>query len=113
YVCDKINSLLRQGYQYADIAVLYRTNAQSRVLEEALLHKGVPYIIIGGTKFYDRLEIKDVLAFLRLLINRKDFVSEKRVMKLGKRRWDKFVELREQLNLEELTTLEIMDQVIQ
>lgn len=113
YVCDKIESLTRQGYQYSDIAVLYRTNAQSRVIEEALLHKGLPYIIIGGTKFYDRLEVKDVLAFLRLLMNHKDFVSEKRIMKLGKRRWDKFIELREQLNTEEFTTLEIMDRVIQ
>lgn len=112
YVCDKVNSLVRQGYNYADIAVLYRTNAQSRVIEEALLHKGIPYIIIGGTKFYDRLEIKDILAYLRLLVNKSDFVSEKRVMKLGKRRWDKYAELREQINTEEFTTLELMDRVI-
>ncbi len=113
YVCDKVISLTRQGYGNSDIAILYRTNAQSRVIEEAFLHSGIPYIIIGGTKFYDRVEVKDVLGYLRLLVNDKDFVSEKRVLKLGKRRWDKFLQLRDMIKIDDYTTLELMDEVIQ
>lgn len=113
YITNKIKTLTRQGYHNSDIAVLYRTNAQSRVIEEAFLHAGIPYILIGGTKFYERTEIKDILCYLRLLVNNKDLVSEKRVTKLGKRRLDKFQELRDELKLEEFTTLEILDQVIQ
>lgn len=113
YVCDKVISLTRQGYGNSDIAILYRTNAQSRVIEEAFLHSGIPYIIIGGTKFYDRVEVKDVLGYLRLLVNDKDFVSEKRVLKLGKRRWDKFLQLRDTIKIDDYTTLELMDEVIQ
>lgn len=113
YICDKVISLTRQGYGNSDIAILYRTNAQSRVIEEAFLHSGIPYIIIGGTKFYDRVEVKDVLGYLRLLVNDKDFVSEKRVLKLGKRRWDKFLQLRDTIKIDDYTTLELMDEVIQ
>lgn len=113
YITNKIKTLTRQGYHNSDIAVLYRTNAQSRVIEEAFLHAGIPYILIGGTKFYERAEIKDILCYLRLLVNNKDLVSEKRVTKLGKRRLDKFQELRDELNVENFTTLEILDQVIQ
>ena len=74
------------------VAVLYRTNAQSRVIEEALLHHGMPYLLIGGTRFYERKEIKDILAYLRLLSNPKDTISYKRAEKLGKGRLQKFLD---------------------
>lgn len=79
-----------KALDYSACAVLYRTNAQSRVLEEALLHSGIPYTLVRGTRFYDRREVKDVLSYLRLLANPKDSVSRKRVEKLGKRRLEKF-----------------------
>jgi DNA helicase-2/ATP-dependent DNA helicase PcrA len=75
---------------YNDIAVLYRTNAQSRVIEEAFLHYSIPYRLVGGTRFYERKEIKDVLSYLRLFINPEDTAATERVKKLGKRRWDRF-----------------------
>ncbi len=75
-----------------EVAVLYRTNAQSRVLEEVLLHHSVPYLLIGGIRFYERKEIKDVLSYLRLIDNPKDMVSYKRAQKLGKGRLQKFFE---------------------
>ncbi|MBI2405890.1 UvrD-helicase domain-containing protein [Candidatus Microgenomates bacterium] len=96
---------------YRDFAVLYRTNAQSRVLEEAMLHAGIPYVLIGGVRFYDRREVKDVLAYLRLLVNPKDSVSQKRAEKLGKNRLKKFTTLRHSLD-DKLTTLEILDSVL-
>lgn len=75
-----------------EVAVLYRTNAQSRVLEEALLHHSVPYVLVGGTRFYERREIKDILCYLRLIENPKDMVSIRRAEKLGKGRLAKFLE---------------------
>lgn len=100
--------------QYSDIAVLYRTNAQSRVMEEALLHAGIPYTLIGGTKFYDRKEIKDVVAYIRYLINSKDTVSKKRIEKIGIRRFDKIEQFRSETpDFSGLTTLDILDIVMQ
>jgi DNA helicase-2/ATP-dependent DNA helicase PcrA len=81
---------LSKVYPHAQIAVLYRTNAQSRSIEEAFLHKGIPYTLIGGTRFYERREIKDIISMLRLLLNPVDKVSSERVAKLGKRRWADF-----------------------
>lgn len=78
---QKIRDLqLREGLDYSDFAVLYRTNAQSRALEEALRRENVPYRIIGGTSFYQRKEIKDVLAYLKLLVNPNDRASLERVI---------------------------------
>ncbi|MEM1128201.1 MAG: UvrD-helicase domain-containing protein [Bacteroidota bacterium] len=71
---------VRGGYRYADFAVLYRTNAQSRSLEEALRRGNIPYRVIGGTSFYQRKEIKDALAYLRLLVNPNDTASLRRVI---------------------------------
>jgi DNA helicase-2/ATP-dependent DNA helicase PcrA len=71
--------------KWSDLAVFYRTNAQSRVLEESLTHGGVPYKVVGGTKFYDRREIKDALAYLRIASNPLDEVSIKRVLNVPKR----------------------------
>lgn len=108
--------ILQSGRPFTDFAVLYRTNAQSRVLEEAFLHSGIPYILVGGTRFYERKEIKDVLAYLRLISNPKDTVSYKRIEKLGKARLAKFLDFADAVKREnrllDLTTLELLDQVL-
>lgn len=122
YVVSEIQQLTTihrsQFTSHNDFAILYRTNAQSRVLEEALLHAGVPYTLVGGVKFYDRKEVKDILAYLRLLINPKDTVSKRRVEKLGKRRLVKFEELAGELESERVsdqfsnfTTIQLLDAV--
>jgi len=99
--------------KYSDFAVLYRTNAQSRVLEEAFLHSGVPYKIVGGIKFYDRKEIKDILSFLRLVQNPMDTVSLDRIEKLGKRKAQFFLgEILPQLS-QRMPTLDLLDIILQ
>jgi DNA helicase II / ATP-dependent DNA helicase PcrA len=82
----------KRNYLLSDMAILYRTNAQSRPFEEALIRSSIPYRLIGGTKFYERKEVKDLIAYLRLLINPSDIVSEQRVLKLGKRRYQQFLD---------------------
>lgn len=96
-------------------AILYRTNAQSRVLEEVFLHYGIPYILVGGTRFYERREIKDVLAYLKLLINPNESVSLERIKKLGKKRFEKFKKLYEEIKdkLETVSTNEIVEKLFQ
>lgn len=97
---------------YSSFVVLYRTNAQSRVVEEALLHAGIPYVLVGGTRFYDRREIKDVLAYLRLLANPKDMVSYKRIEKLGKGRLRRFLEFKDKFDFVGKETVEILDHAL-
>jgi len=100
---------------YRDFAVFYRTNAQSRVIEESLLHAGIPYVLVGGVRFYERKEIKDVLSYLKLLINPKDSVSQKRAEKLGKKRFAQFLSFAQDYkkNKNQLTTLETLDRLIE
>src|SRR5207245_11388428 len=74
-----------EGYRWGDVALFYRTNAQSRVLEEELVRAGVPYKVVGGTRFYERREVKDALAYLRALVNPFDEVSLKRIVNVPKR----------------------------
>jgi DNA helicase-2/ATP-dependent DNA helicase PcrA len=74
-----------EGLAYRDIAVFYRTNAQSRALEEELVREGVAYRVVGGTRFYDRREVKDVLAYLRVLANPSDEVSARRIVNVPRR----------------------------
>ena len=74
-----------EGLAWRDMAVLYRTNAQSRILEEAFMRVGVPYKVVGGTRFYDRREVKDAMAYLRATVNPADEVSVKRVLNTPKR----------------------------
>lgn len=114
FVIDEINSLLKLGFGLKDMAVLYRTNAQSRVLEEALLHSGIPYVLVGGTRFYERKEVKDVLSFIRFLVNPKDSVARRRIEKLGKRRFEKAKELQKSMEgVKDSTTLDILDAVLE
>ena len=88
-------------------AVLYRTNAQSRALEEAAIRAGIPYVLVGGTKFYERREIKDVLSFLRIIANPKDEVSQARALKLGKRRLQAFQAASVNIDPKSLTAEEV------
>jgi DNA helicase-2/ATP-dependent DNA helicase PcrA len=89
---EKIAEIIRNNYLDAldQVAILYRTNAQSRALEEAFIRHRLSYQIIGGTKFYQRREIKDLLAYLRLAVNELDSPSLSRAIKLGKRRFKQF-----------------------
>jgi len=89
YIANSINDL-KKKYRLDEMAVLYRINAQSRAIEEVFLHFGIHYVLIGGTRFYERKEIKDILSYLRLLINPVDRLSKERIIKLGKSRWEKF-----------------------
>jgi len=97
-----------------NIAVLYRVNAQSRILEEVFLHFGIPYILIGGVRFYERKEIKDILAFLRLLLYPNDQLALERVKKLGKKRFSAFKNFYEKINsnLENYSTSEIIEGIL-
>ncbi|MFD0051015.1 DNA helicase PcrA [Actinomycetes bacterium NPDC127524] len=86
FVAGKINEISRDsGRKLSDFAILYRTNAQSRVMEEVLLKSNIQYSIVGGIKFYDRKEIKDILAYLRLIANPDDDISLRRVINVPKR----------------------------
>ena len=86
WVAGEIRRLQREeGLPWGDVAVFYRTNAQSRALEEALVAAEVPYKVVGGTKFYDRREVKDVLAYLRVLVNPDDEISWRRMVNVPKR----------------------------
>jgi DNA helicase II / ATP-dependent DNA helicase PcrA len=85
FIVTEIKKALNLGKNYRDFAILYRTNAQSRVIEEILIKSEVPYQIVGGIKFYDRKEIKDLLAYLRLISNPDDDISLARVINVPKR----------------------------
>ena len=124
FIIKKIQYYLNKNYSYSDFAILYRMNAQSRSLEEVFLHFSIPYILIGGTRFYERKEVKDVLSFLRVILNPNDNISIDRIIKIGKTKYKKFLEYTSQLNSKHLdeirnsqndeifTTLYLMDNVL-
>lgn len=86
YVVSQINKLKREEYyKYSDFAILYRTNAQSRAFEDVFMREAIPYKVVGGQKFYDRKEIKDIIAYLRIINNSSDDVSFKRIINEPKR----------------------------
>lgn len=85
FVANKIEELNLNGTKYSDIAILYRTNAQSRAFEEIFMRSSIPYQIIGGTRFYDRKEVKDIIAYLRLFDNPHDTVSFERIINTPRR----------------------------
>ena len=85
WICQRIRQLQRGGTPYGGIAILYRMHALSRVLEETLMRAGIPYHVYGGTRFYDRREVRDVLAYLRLIQNPADDISLSRIINVPKR----------------------------
>jgi DNA helicase-2/ATP-dependent DNA helicase PcrA len=86
FIAGEADALVaRSGYRLGDMAVFYRTNAQSRAIEEVFIRAGVPYKVIGGTRFYERKEIKDALAYLRVILNPADEVSLRRIMNVPRR----------------------------
>jgi DNA helicase-2/ATP-dependent DNA helicase PcrA len=112
-----VDQILKLKYENSDLnnydfCVLYRTNAQSRAIEEIFIHRSIAYILIGGTKFYERKEIKDVLAYLKVLANPKDKVSLKRLEKIGKGRLAKFEQFRNDFVTDEIPAIEILDAVL-
>jgi DNA helicase-2/ATP-dependent DNA helicase PcrA len=134
FVVEEIITLMNKGTSYKNMAVLYRTNAQSRNIEESLLKNGIPYRIYGGQRFYARKEIKDVIAFLRVVHNPKDSVSweriinvppkgigQKSVEKLKLNKWDLFeIEIRSSIPITDwieksatFSTLELMEKILE
>ncbi|MFZ2993360.1 MAG: UvrD-helicase domain-containing protein [Microgenomates group bacterium] len=112
YVVAEVERL-RDKYDYKEMSVLYRINAQSRAIEEAFLQYGIPYMLIGGVRFYERKEIKDILSYMRLIINPDNEVAQNRIMKLGKRKWTEFVEKSTQIRegIEKKDTESVMDEI--
>ena len=113
FIVDKILKLKYDdpSLRNYDFCVLYRTNAQSRAIEEVFIHRGISYILIGGTRFYERKEIKDALAYLKVLANARDKVSLKRIEKLGKGRFAKFLEFQNNFKTEQ-PTIDILDNAL-
>lgn len=85
FIANEISTMLQHGYSYKDFAVFYRVNAQSRILEEVFVRYALPYKVVGGQKFYERREVKDILAYLRLLSNPQDSISLQRIINVPKR----------------------------
>ncbi len=109
-----IDIIKQNNIPFSDVAILYRTNAQSRSLEEVFLKQSIPYVLVGGIRFYERKEVKDVLAYLKLIANPNDSISKNRIEKIGKTRASRFWMLIEEIlpNIQNYNTLELMDQVL-
>ncbi|MBE7015352.1 MAG: DNA helicase PcrA [Ruminococcaceae bacterium] len=104
YIANTMEKLHQNGTSYSDMAVLYRTNAQSRVIEELLMRSAIPYKVFGGLRFYDRKEIKDIIAYLRLIHNVNDNLSFQRIINepkrsIGKTTLDKIGEISNEYNI--------------
>lgn len=112
-IVDLILKYRNEGRNWSDIALLYRTNAQSRAIEEAFIRNGVPYTLVGGTKFYERKEIKDLLAYLRILLNPADKVSYARAEKVGKRRLAMLMAIRENIDVAKTRPSELLGTIIE
>ena len=111
YIAETMAELSRDGYSYNDMAVLYRANATSRVLEEVFMRKAIPYRVLSGLRFYDRKEIRDMIAYLRLLKNNDDDISLKRIIntpsrKIGKVTLDKISAVAQRENCSMLKAIE-------
>ena len=85
FLADQVGVLEKEGHRLSDMAVFYRTNAQSRVIEDVFNRYGIPYNVVGGLKFYERREIKDAIAYLRILVNPDDQVAVKRIINVPRR----------------------------
>jgi len=110
---EKVAQYIKQevDHSYGDFAILYRTNAQSRAFEEVFVRQQIPYKIVGGTRFYDRKEIKDILAYVRVLLNPADTIGFDRAQKNGKRRLTALLKWQEKNSekVGQMTPLEIID----
>lgn len=111
FVINKIKELVSEGYNYSDFAVLYRTNAQSRTVEEAFVRNNIPYNIIGSYYFYNRKEIKDLIAYLNLIYNTNDSVSLERVINTPKRGiGTKTIDnIRDKANMNDISLFDVID----
>src|SRR3989338_9124577 len=110
FITDKIDSLLESGYKIQDFTILYRTHAQSRAIEEALITRGFPYQIVGGIRFYERKEIKDILSYLKFMVNPTDMISLERIYNvptrgIGETTFNKIVALKEKDLIESVKVL--------
>jgi DNA helicase-2/ATP-dependent DNA helicase PcrA len=114
FVVEKVRSLANfEGIDPTKIAVLYRTNAQSRVFEEIFIRLGIPYVLVGGVKFYNRAEVKDVLSLLRVFYNPADSVSWQRIEKnFGKRRKKKVEEFLEKQKGKKIDTVTLLEEIL-
>lgn len=118
FIIQKIREQQKRdkSFKLSDVAILYRMNAQSRTLEEVFLHHSVPYKLIGGVRFYERREVKDVLSYLSFLSNPQDMVALKRLQKLGKKRFADFEKYKSEFDnnkyIETKTTIDILDEVL-
>jgi DNA helicase-2/ATP-dependent DNA helicase PcrA len=104
---------LHETHEWNEMALLYRTNAQSRSIEEAFIRNGIPYVLIGGTKFYERKEIKDLLSYLRIVLNPEDMISYRRVEKLGKRKLAQVLNIPHEMDSQAATPTELLEKVIE
>ena len=111
FITEKIISLISQGNSPQDFAVLYRTNAQSRIIEETFLQYNLRYRLIGGVRFYERKEIKDILSFLRLITNPHDQAAQERVEKIGKRILKQVEKIREELKPPLPPTISLLEKI--
>lgn len=114
FIVETIRNCLftQSDFSLKKIAILYRTNAQSRIIEELLLHSGLPYLLVGGVRFYERKEIKDCLAYLRFSANSQDEIAGKRIEKIGKGKMKKFMQFLE-TKPKDLTTIEWLDKILE
>ena len=85
FIASEIDTLADRGVPYSDMAVMYRTNNASRALEDIFIRSGIPYKVVGGTRFYERREIRDIVAYLKVLENPDDTVSMRRIVNVPKR----------------------------
>ncbi len=111
-IIDELNKL-HLTHQWSDMALLYRTNAQSRSIEEGFIRAGIPYVLVGGTKFYERKEIKDLLSYLRVVLNPEDGISMRRVEKLGKRKLAQVMNIPHEMEVQAATPSELLEKVIE
>lgn len=113
FIVNTIKSRLKNFKEkYQDFAVLYRTNAQSRILEEAFLAAAIPYALYGGIRFYERREIKDCLAFLRQLYNPQDSLAYERIKKLGKKKLKDFLAWQKKINVRRYSPATLLKKVL-
>jgi DNA helicase II / ATP-dependent DNA helicase PcrA len=111
-IIEELNKL-HLSHEWNEMALLYRTNAQSRSIEEGFIRAGIPYVLVGGTKFYERKEIKDLLSYLRVVLNPEDGISMRRVEKLGKRKLAQVMNIPREMDVQAATPSELLEKVIE